>query len=54
MVLGEQALHTNAGGTEVMTGQLEHLLAVLQVSRPPALIHQLPSPASIKARDRHG
>jgi transcriptional regulator with XRE-family HTH domain len=33
MVLGEQALHTNVGGTEVMTGQLEHLLAVLRMPR---------------------
>lgn len=33
MVLGEQALHTNVGGTEVMTGQLEHLLAVLRLPR---------------------
>jgi transcriptional regulator with XRE-family HTH domain len=29
MVLGQQALHTNVGGLEVMAGQLEHLLAVL-------------------------
>ena len=33
MVLGEQALHTNVGGAEVMTGQLEHLLAVLKLPR---------------------
>ena len=33
MVLGEQALRTNVGGTEVMTGQLEHLLAVLKLPR---------------------
>ena len=33
MVLGEQALHTNVGGAEVMTGQLEHLLAVLRMPR---------------------
>jgi transcriptional regulator with XRE-family HTH domain len=33
MVLGEQALHTNVGGTEVMTGQLERLLAVLKLPR---------------------
>src|SRR6266567_9355648 len=31
MVLGEQALHTNVGGPEVMSGQLEHLLAVLKL-----------------------
>lgn len=33
MVLGEQALHTNVGGTEVMADQLEHLLAVLKLPR---------------------
>jgi transcriptional regulator with XRE-family HTH domain len=33
MVVGEQALHTNVGGTEVMIGQLEHLLAVLELPR---------------------
>ena len=33
MVLGEQALRTNVGGTEVMTGQLEHLLALLKLPR---------------------
>lgn len=33
MVVGEQALHTNVGGTEVMAGQLEHLLAVLKLPR---------------------
>lgn len=33
MVLGEQALHTNVGGVEVMTGQLEHLLTVLRMPR---------------------
>jgi transcriptional regulator with XRE-family HTH domain len=33
MVLGEQALHTNVGGTEVMAGQLEHLLAMLKLPR---------------------
>lgn len=33
MVLGEQALHTNVGGTEVMTGQLEHLLTALRLPR---------------------
>jgi transcriptional regulator with XRE-family HTH domain len=33
MVLGEQALHTNVGGSAVMTGQLEHLLAVLRMPR---------------------
>ena len=33
MVLGEQALHTNVGGREVMTGQLEHLLAALMLPR---------------------
>lgn len=33
MVLAQQALHTNVGGTEVMAGQLEHLLAVLKLPR---------------------
>jgi transcriptional regulator with XRE-family HTH domain len=33
MVLGEQALHTNVGGREVMAGQLEHLLAALTLPR---------------------
>jgi len=33
MVLGEQALHTNVGGTEVMAGQLEHLLAAGKLPR---------------------
>jgi len=33
MVLGEQALHTNVGGPDVMGGQLEHLLAVLKLPR---------------------
>jgi transcriptional regulator with XRE-family HTH domain len=33
MVLGEQALHTNVGGVEVMAGQLEHLLALLKLPR---------------------
>ncbi len=33
MVLGEQALHTNVGGTEVMAGQLGHLLSVLKLPR---------------------
>lgn len=33
MVLGEQALHTNVGGAEIMTGQLEHLLTVLRMPR---------------------
>ncbi len=33
MVLGQQALHTNVGGIEIMTGQLEHLLAVLKLPR---------------------
>jgi transcriptional regulator with XRE-family HTH domain len=33
MVLGEQALHTNVGGIDVMTGQLEHLLAMLKLPR---------------------
>jgi len=31
--LGQQALHTNVGGTEVMAGQLEHLLTVLRLPR---------------------
>jgi len=33
MVLGQQALHTNVGGIETMTGQLEHLLAILKLPR---------------------
>jgi len=33
MVIGEQTLHTNVGGPEVMAGQLEHLLAVLKLPR---------------------
>jgi transcriptional regulator with XRE-family HTH domain len=33
MLLGEQALHTNVGGNEVMAGQLEHLLATLRLPR---------------------
>jgi transcriptional regulator with XRE-family HTH domain len=33
MVLGEQALRTNVGGAEVMTGQLEHLLGILKLPR---------------------
>ena len=33
MVLGQQALHTNVGGPEVMAGQLEHLLAILRLPR---------------------
>jgi transcriptional regulator with XRE-family HTH domain len=33
MVLGEQALHTNVGGAEVMAGQLEHLLATMKLPR---------------------
>lgn len=33
MVLGEQALHTNVGGSTVMTAQLEHLLAVAKLPR---------------------
>ncbi len=33
MVIGEQALHTNMGGPEVMAAQLEHLMAVLTLPR---------------------
>jgi transcriptional regulator with XRE-family HTH domain len=33
MVIGEQALHTNVGGPEVMADQLGHLLAVLGLPR---------------------
>ena len=33
MVLGQQALHTNVGGIETMTGQLEHLLSALKLPR---------------------
>jgi transcriptional regulator with XRE-family HTH domain len=32
MLLGEQCLHTNVGGTDVMVGQLEHLLELLKLS----------------------
>lgn len=33
MVLAEQALRTRVGGADVMTGQLEHLLATLRLPR---------------------
>ena len=33
MVVGEQALHTSVGGSEVMAGQLEHLLDVFKLPR---------------------
>jgi transcriptional regulator with XRE-family HTH domain len=33
LVLGQQALHTNVGGIEIMTGQLEHLLSALKLPR---------------------
>jgi transcriptional regulator with XRE-family HTH domain len=33
MLLGEQALHTNVGGAEVMAGELEHLLGLLRLPR---------------------
>lgn len=33
MLLGEQCLHTNVGGAEVMAGQLEHLLELLRLPR---------------------
>jgi transcriptional regulator with XRE-family HTH domain len=33
MVLGQQALHTDVGGAEIMTGQLEHMLAALKLPR---------------------
>jgi transcriptional regulator with XRE-family HTH domain len=33
MVLGQQALHTNVGGIETMTGQLQHLLSALKLPR---------------------
>ncbi len=33
MLLGEQTLHTNVGGAEVMAGQLEHLLGLLKLPR---------------------
>jgi transcriptional regulator with XRE-family HTH domain len=33
MLVGEPALHTNVGGTEVMAGQLEHLLSALRLPR---------------------
>jgi transcriptional regulator with XRE-family HTH domain len=33
MLLGEQCLHTNVGGADVMAGQLEHLLELLKLPR---------------------
>lgn len=33
MLLGEQCLHTNVGGAEVMADQLEHLLRLLKLPR---------------------
>jgi transcriptional regulator with XRE-family HTH domain len=33
MLLGEQSLHTNVGGNEVMAGQLDHLLKSLRLPR---------------------
>jgi transcriptional regulator with XRE-family HTH domain len=33
MVIGEQALHTDVGGHEIMAAQLEHLLAALSLPR---------------------
>lgn len=33
MLLGEQCLHTNVGGAEVMVPQLEHLLSLLRLPR---------------------
>jgi transcriptional regulator with XRE-family HTH domain len=33
MLLGEQCLHTNVGGSEVMAGQLSHLLELLKLPR---------------------
>jgi transcriptional regulator with XRE-family HTH domain len=33
MLLGEQCLHTNVGGSDVMAGQLEHLLGLLWLPR---------------------
>jgi transcriptional regulator with XRE-family HTH domain len=33
MLLGEQCLHTNVGGADVMAGQLEHLLGLLKLPR---------------------
>jgi transcriptional regulator with XRE-family HTH domain len=33
MLLGEQCLHTNVGGAEVMAAQLEHLLRLLKLPR---------------------
>jgi hypothetical protein len=44
MLLGEQALHTNVGGSEVMAGQLEHLLAALRLPRLRLGIIPLDSP----------
>lgn len=33
MLLGEQCTHTNVGGTDVMSAQLEHLLELLRLPR---------------------
>ena len=33
MLLGEQCLHTNIGGTDIMADQLEHLLSLLKLPR---------------------
>jgi Domain of unknown function (DUF5753) len=33
VILGEQALHTNIGGPDVMRGQLDRLLATMSLPR---------------------
>jgi transcriptional regulator with XRE-family HTH domain len=33
MLLGEQCLHTNVGGSDIMAAQLEHLLSLLRLPR---------------------
>ena len=33
MLLGEQCLHTNVGGADIMADQLEHLLSLLKLPR---------------------
>ncbi|MFJ3310748.1 helix-turn-helix domain-containing protein [Streptomyces sp. NPDC086549] len=47
VLLGEQALYTNFGGPEVMTGQLDRLLAVMRLPRLSLGIVPRSAPASI-------
>jgi len=50
-VLGQQALHTNVGGHQVMAGQLEHLLAVLTLPRVRLGIIPLDAPYRVPLND---